>query len=80
MKALLLGDLCPTACTNPLFEKGDIATLFTDTLSLFVGIDIGFVNLECALTHSKNAIAKFGPNLAAAPETAKILKDIGITV
>lgn len=23
MKALLLGDLCPTDCTNPLFEKGD---------------------------------------------------------
>ena len=80
MKALLLGDLCPTAATNPFFEKGNIGTLFTDTLSLFEDIDIGFVNLECALTHSENAIRKFGPNLAAVPETAGVLKDIGVTV
>lgn len=78
MKALLLGDLCPTQTTNPLFEKGDIETLFTDTLELFEGNDINFVNLECALTQSQMPIKKFGPNLAAVPNTANVLKEIGV--
>ncbi len=78
MKALLLGDLCPTQTTNPLFEKGAIETLFTDMLELFKGNDINFVNLECAITHSQTPIKKFGPNLAAHSNTAKVLKEIGV--
>ncbi|MBR6572703.1 MAG: CapA family protein [Clostridia bacterium] len=78
MKALLLGDLVPTDETNPLFESGDIETLFTDTLDLFKGNDINFVNLECALTDGTTPIKKFGPNLAATTNTAKVLSDIGV--
>lgn len=78
MKALLLGDLCPTASTDPLFVRQDIEALFSDTLPLFEGNDINFVNLECALTGSTHAIKKFGPNLAASPETADVLKKIGV--
>lgn len=80
MRALLLGDLSPTTETNPLFEKGDIKTLFTDTLELFKGNDINFVNLECALTEHDVPIEKFGPPLAASPNVAKVLKEIGVTV
>lgn len=78
MKTLLLGDVCPSGCTKPLFEKVDTETLFTDTLSLFEGNDINFVNLECAITESQRPIRKFGPNLAAPYGTAKVLKEIGV--
>ncbi len=78
MKTLLLGDLSPTQQTNPLFERGDIETLFADTLELFRDNDVNFVNLECALTESEVAIKKFGPPLSAVPNTAKVLKQIGV--
>ena len=35
MKTLLLGDLSPTAYTNPLFETQNVQALFCDTVSLF---------------------------------------------
>lgn len=79
MKTLLLGDVCPTDITAPLFKAGDIKTLFTDVAGLFKGNDINLVNLECALTDSDNAIQKFGPNLKAPTETADTLKRLGVT-
>lgn len=78
MKTLLLGDLSPTAATNPLFEKKDVAALFTDTVSIFRGNDVNFVNLECVLTESSADIEKFGPPLRASVNTAKVLKSIGV--
>ncbi len=78
MKALLLGDVCPTVNVNDLYRKGDIDTLFTDTLPLFEGNDINFVNLECALTEHDGSIEKFGPPLKACLETAETLKKIGV--
>lgn len=80
MKLLLLGDVSPTECNNDLFEKQDIKTLFEDTISLFEGNDINFVNLECALTDSENAIEKYGPNLKATTKTADVLKKIGVNL
>ena len=57
MKTLLLGDICPTDITNPLFEKMDIDTLFGGTTTLFENNDVNLVNLECALTeHDKDII------------------------
>lgn len=78
MKALLLGDLSPTAKTDPLFDKGEISGLFYDTLSLFEGNDINFVNLECALTEHDVSIKKFGPPLKACRNVAKVLKEVGV--
>jgi len=80
MKALFLGDLSPTVVTNPLFAQKDISVLFRDTVSLFEGKDINFVNLECALTDATQAIEKFGPPLKACGEVADVLKSIGVTV
>ena len=74
MKTLFVGDVCPKAPeVKELFKAKDIKTLFSDTVSLFEGNDINFVNLECALTESENAIEKFGPNLKAPKETAEVL-------
>lgn len=80
MKALLLGDMSPTKDIDPIFAKGDKTALFDDTLELFSGNDINFVNLECAITESETGIEKFGPCLKACPNTAKVLKEVGVTV
>lgn len=78
MKMLLLGDVCPTAFSAPLFKEKNIPALFGRTLSLFENKDFAFVNLECALTESEAAIKKFGPNLKGPAETARVLKTIGV--
>lgn len=78
MKTLWLGDLSPTAVTNPLFENKDVNTLFSDIVTIFQGNDVNFVNLECALTESNNAIEKFGPPLKASVNTADTLKKLGV--
>lgn len=78
MKALLLGDISPTAATEILFQKEDIKALFSDTIELFEGNDINFVNLECALTDSTKSIKKFGPPLKSGCKTANVLKKIGV--
>lgn len=78
MKALLLGDVSPTAVTNPLFEEQNVGALFTDVVTLFEGNDVNFVNLECALTESEKSIEKFGPPLKAHHHTADTLKSIGV--
>ena len=78
MITLWLGDLSPTAVTNPLFESKNVDALFSDIVSSFQGNDIHFVNLECALTESENTIEKFGPHLKASANTAETLKLLGV--
>ena len=80
MKTLFVGDICPTPASTPYYAVGDTATLFGDTVDIFRGRDFIFANLECAITESDGRIAKFGPNLKAPPATAKILKELGVTV
>lgn len=79
MKALFLGDLCPTADNAHLFVQGDIDTLFRDTSTLFARNDMAMVNLECALTESEAPIEKIGPALKAPPAAAKVMRRVGIT-
>lgn len=78
MKALLLGDVSPTEENRELFVSGDIQTLFTDTLPLFQGNDINFVNMECALTDVESPIAKIGPAIGAPTTTANVMARIGV--
>lgn len=79
MKTLFFGDMSPTIETDPLFDKKDLQALFSDTVSLFEGNDLNFVNLECALTTCEKSIEKFGPPLKACPNTADSLKMLGVT-
>ena len=61
MKALLVGDVSPTAISNPLFAEKNLDALFgKEVQALFKGNDINFVNLEVALTDSDKGIEKFG--------------------
>jgi len=78
MKALLLGDVSPTDENVELFRSGDIASLFTDTLSLFERNDINMVNMECALTDEPSPIEKIGPAICAPTATAQVMKAVGV--
>lgn len=80
MKILLAGDFCPTECTDELFKTKDIKTLFADTVTLFEGNDINFVNMEGALTESDAGIEKFGPCLKGTPIAAEVMKEVGINL
>lgn len=79
MKLFLVGDVCPTASTAPLFQAQDTERLFCDTHSLF-DADFCLCNLECAITESENGIEKFGPCLKAPRETAAVLRTMGMDV
>lgn len=80
MKTLLVGDICPTVYSTPYYKEKNIPALFGDTVTLFENKDLVFANIECAITESENKIMKFGPNLKAPPETAEMLKELGVTV
>ncbi len=80
MKTLFVGDICPTDITREGYAAGDTAALFSDTVTLFNESEFTFANLECAITDSDGAIKKFGPNLKAPVNTAKVLADLKVTV
>lgn len=80
MKLIFAADLTPKKPeVNQLFIEGKTKELFGDVLEVMQSADRVIVNLECALTHSENAIKKFGPNLKADPLCADTLKKAGIT-
>lgn len=70
--------MSPTVDTNPLFQKGDVETLFTDTRTLFEKSDFTFVNLECALTDTESSIEKIGPLLKATKNVSNVLKTLKV--
>ena len=80
MKCLFVGDVFPTALNVELFKSKDVDALFGDTLSLFADNDLNMVNLECAITDAEAPIEKIGPALKAPPQTAEVLKRIGVHV
>ena len=80
MKTLLVGDICATAKTEPLYREKNIPALFGDTVSLFKNKDLVFANIECAISESENRIAKFGPNIKSPTPTAEMLKELGVTL
>lgn len=79
MKILLCGDVCPFDKSIDLFDRVKVDDLFGDVRVLFDKSDFAFINLECALTESEGKIKKFGPNLKAPINTAKTLKELGVT-
>ena len=79
MKVLFCGDVSPTKNNAHLFAQLQTQTLFTDTLPLFQAADFTVVNLECALTESQTPINKIGPAIAAPPQTAQVLAQVGVT-
>lgn len=79
MKMIIGGDVCITDANAAMFDKVQTEKLFNDVIDVFREGDINLVNLECALTDSENRIKKYGPNLKGPKNTAKVLKEAGIT-
>ncbi|WFB34539.1 CapA family protein [Kiritimatiellota bacterium B12222] len=80
MKILFFGDLCPTDENMDFFLKENMDVLFGDVLSLTKDKEYIFLNLECAITESPHSIKKIGPCLKAPYQTAKIIKNLGVTL
>lgn len=80
MKTLLLGDFCAKEKNMNVVKEKNLNLLFNDTLPIFEGNDVTFVNVECAITESENTIKKCGPNLKVCTEAADVLKSIGTTL
>ena len=78
MKISICGDVS-TQYSGALFRSGDVKALFDDVPSAFADSDRVLVNLECALTEKDTPIAKKGPNIKGPLETAKVLREIGVT-
>lgn len=78
MKVTVCGDVSPV-CSNELFIKKDIETLFHDVPEVFEKADRVLINLEIALTEKDTPIQKIGPNLKASPVCAEVLKEVGVT-
>jgi poly-gamma-glutamate synthesis protein (capsule biosynthesis protein) len=80
MKSLFFSDLSPSRDSKELFRNKEVDRLFTDVTSIMKDSEFTFVNLECALTESTDAIKKFGPALSAPKETVEILKGLGVSL
>ena len=80
MKILIAGDVFATEHTEKHFARGDAEKTFGNLKKVFEGNDINFVNLECAIGSSTNAIKKYGPNLISTYGTAQTLKNLGVTL
>jgi len=80
MKALILGDVCPSKVTREDFARKETEKLFGDVIGLMRSSDFTFVNLECAITESDEKIKKFGPHLKAPALTADVLRELGVNV
>ncbi len=79
MKLTLCGDVCPVPPNYEEWIRGDANVLFNDVVEIFEVSDRTIVNLECALTESENGILKKGPNLKGPLNTARVLKEVGVT-
>ena len=79
MKLFIGGDITPTPCTVPAFDRGDLAALFGSIGSLTATGDAFVANLECALTDSDTPIRKCGPNLRGRPSYARVLRGFGLS-
>lgn len=79
MKLVICGDVSITEESSQFFETIDAKGAFNDIIDVHREADRVIVNLECATTESTNEIYKFGPCLKAPLNTAKTLKEAGVT-
>jgi hypothetical protein len=75
---MILGDICPTEDTRPLFDSGDPVRLFGSVTEHLKQTDIAIANLECVLSDRAKGIDKIGPVLIGRPGDARFLADAGI--
>lgn len=75
----IVGDLFPTENNLSYFEKGDIKSLFGETIcQLFSEADLTTCNLEGALTDHPDRCRKTGPVKLAPTKAIEVYKKLGI--
>lgn len=79
MRITITGDVSIKQDCEQLFYEAKSQELFRDVIDVFKASDRVLVNLECAVTEKDTPIAKIGPNLKAPLNTAKVLKEVGVT-
>lgn len=81
MKLLVCGDYCPqgrVALLQDSIHQKELMNNVTQYIALY---DHAIVNLECPLLDGHvDKISKAGPNLSAAPTTAKVLAEAGFDI
>jgi poly-gamma-glutamate synthesis protein (capsule biosynthesis protein) len=75
---MILGDICPTADTRPLFDSADPAQLFGSLAGHLKRADVTVANLECVLSDTARGIVKIGPVLIGRSSDAQFLSGAGI--
>ena len=79
MRIIIGGDIAVKKNCEALFENGETKALFNDTIDILSQSFATIVNLECTITEKDTAIKKIGPNIKAPLNTAKVLKEAGVT-
>lgn len=73
------GDFCPTAHLYDLLEQGcNGKDILGAAGMLLESADFSVVNLEYPLTRNETKIKKYGSHQKGAPETARVLSDVGV--
>lgn len=70
---LFMGDFAPASNLNIATQSKGVQ-VWGDLLKEIEGADLSFINLECPLTTSSQAIDKSGPNIKADPKCVSALK------
>ena len=79
IKIIVAGDIMPSDNNFTLFKKGDVESLFGNTIvKIFNEADYSIANLEGALTDSIIAQQKDGPGIKAPKETINGIKNLPI--
>lgn len=74
------GDFCPWMRVEEQLKTSGGESLFATVQPFFAANDLNVLDLECPLTTAQTAIAKTGPHIKAAPETAALLKYLNCEV
>lgn len=77
LKLLFAGDFAPCRGYEEIVLR-DGANVFHESSQLINNADVAFINLECPLTKSEDAVSKDGPNIKADPEAINSLKEFSL--
>lgn len=77
---LIGGDVCPIGSNAPLFQGGDVSSIFGDLIDDFKSADLSIVNLECPVTDLASPITKCGIAIRADSSSFRGFIEAGIDV
>ena len=79
-KILITGDFCPIGRNLEYIKNSNYSSLFGPFINIIDNVDYAITNLESAITESRYAIEKPGPNIKLPIGVAKSLKQGGFNL